>query len=138
MSRGKRTAADELAIAIEDGDLERDIGALEHARGRPPACSRNEISEGKIFLHRMRKGFRRRIRRQDPLAQCRRRACILCKHGKRDQVIPFELGNALYEGLEVPKELLVCENAGHCEIAEAEPERYYETVTRFVRAPAPK
>jgi hypothetical protein len=42
----------------------------------------------------------------------------------------------LYEDLRVPKELLVCENAGHCEIAQAEPERYYETVTRFVRASA--
>ena len=59
-------------------------------------------------------------------------------HGKRDQVIPFALGMQLYEDLNVPKELLVSETAGHCEIAQAEPERYYETVTRFVRAPAPK
>jgi fermentation-respiration switch protein FrsA (DUF1100 family) len=63
---------------------------------------------------------------------------VLVMHGKRDQVIPFQLGVALYEGLEVPKELLVSETAGHCEIAQVEPERYYETVTRFVRAPAPK
>jgi fermentation-respiration switch protein FrsA (DUF1100 family) len=62
---------------------------------------------------------------------------VLVMHGKRDQVIPFELGTALYEGLKVPKEFLMSENAGHCEIAQAEPERYYETVTRFVRAPTP-
>jgi len=59
---------------------------------------------------------------------------VLVMHGKRDQVIPFALGMELYKGLHVPKELLVCENAGHCEIANAEPERYYEAVTRFVRA----
>jgi fermentation-respiration switch protein FrsA (DUF1100 family) len=63
---------------------------------------------------------------------------VLLMHGKRDQVIPFKLGMDLYNGLTVPKELLTSENAGHCEIATVEPERYYETVTRFVRAPAPK
>jgi uncharacterized protein len=63
---------------------------------------------------------------------------VLVMHGKRDQVIPFALGMQLYNGLNVPKELLTSENAGHCEIAQAEPERYYETVTRFVRAPAPR
>jgi fermentation-respiration switch protein FrsA (DUF1100 family) len=62
---------------------------------------------------------------------------VLVMHGKRDQVIPFELGKALYEGLKVPKEFLVSETAGHCEIAETDPQRYYEAVTRFVRAPAP-
>jgi fermentation-respiration switch protein FrsA (DUF1100 family) len=63
---------------------------------------------------------------------------VLVMHGKNDQVIPFALGMELYNGLTVPKELLTCENAGHCEIATAEPERYYETVTRFVRASTPK
>jgi len=57
---------------------------------------------------------------------------VLVMHGKRDQVIPFQLGIDLYNGLKVPKELLTSETAGHCEIAEAEPERFYETVTRFV------
>ena len=51
---------------------------------------------------------------------------------------PPQLGMDLYNGLKVPKELLTCEAAGHCEIANVEPERYYETVTRFVRAPAPQ
>jgi fermentation-respiration switch protein FrsA (DUF1100 family) len=60
-------------------------------------------------------------------------APVLVMHGKHDQVIPFALGMDLYNGLTVPKELLTCENAGHCEIASVEPERYYETVTRFVR-----
>lgn len=59
---------------------------------------------------------------------------VLIMHGKRDQVIPFQLGMQLYEQLQVPKELLVSETAGHCEIADAEPQRYYDTVVRFVRS----
>lgn len=62
---------------------------------------------------------------------------VLVMHGKRDQVIPFAVGMQLYDGLRVPKELLVSETAGHCEIATAEPARYYDTVTGFVRRPIP-
>ena len=58
---------------------------------------------------------------------------VLVMHGKRDQVIPFALGMQLYDGLRVPKELLISETAGHCEFATTEPARYYETVVRFVR-----
>ena len=58
---------------------------------------------------------------------------VLVMHGKRDQVIPFSLGIHLYEDLRVPKELLVSETAGHSEIPFAEGERYYETVTTFVK-----
>jgi len=57
---------------------------------------------------------------------------VLVMHGKRDEVIPFALGRQLYDGLRVPKEMLVSETAGHCAMATAEPERYYETVERFV------
>lgn len=57
---------------------------------------------------------------------------VLVIHGKRDAVIPFALGMELYNGLEVPKELLVSETGGHCEMASAEPARYYESVVRFV------
>jgi fermentation-respiration switch protein FrsA (DUF1100 family) len=58
---------------------------------------------------------------------------VLVMHGKCDRTIPFSLGMELYDGLRVPKELLVSETAGHCELANAEPQRYYETVTQFLR-----
>jgi fermentation-respiration switch protein FrsA (DUF1100 family) len=58
---------------------------------------------------------------------------VLVIHGRRDAVIPFALGMQLYHSLRVPKELVVSEAAGHCEMPAAEPERYYETVVRFVR-----
>ena len=57
---------------------------------------------------------------------------VLVMHGKRDQVIPFAVGMQLYEQLRVPKELLVSETAGHCEIANVEPQRYYDTIVKFV------
>lgn len=59
---------------------------------------------------------------------------VLVMHGKRDQVIPFELGMQLYNGLRVRKELLVSETAGHCELAAAEGERFYDTLLRFIRS----
>lgn len=57
---------------------------------------------------------------------------VLVMHGKRDAVIPFALGKQLYEGLRVPKEMMVSENSGHCEFVNAEAERYYASVMRFV------
>ena len=57
---------------------------------------------------------------------------VLVLHGKRDQVIPFALGQELYDGLRVPKQMLVCESGGHCEIPFVEGPRYYDTVVRFV------
>jgi len=57
---------------------------------------------------------------------------VLVLHGKRDQVIPFALGQELYDGLRVPKEMFVCERGGHCEIPEVEGPRYYDAVVRFV------
>lgn len=57
---------------------------------------------------------------------------VLVMHGKRDTVIPFALGMDLYNGLRVPKELLISETGGHCEMASTESARYYDTVVRFV------
>ena len=59
---------------------------------------------------------------------------VLVMHGRRDEVIPFVLGKQLYDGLTVPKEMLVSERANHSEIPENEGERYYEAVTRFARS----
>jgi uncharacterized protein len=57
---------------------------------------------------------------------------VLVLHGRQDGVIPFRLGMELYEGLRVPKEMLVSEQAGHCEIPVVDAERYYEAMVRFV------
>lgn len=62
---------------------------------------------------------------------------VLVMHGKRDDVIPFALGMQLYNGLRVPKELLVSETAGHDDIPNADPQRYYDAVVKFCRAGKP-
>jgi fermentation-respiration switch protein FrsA (DUF1100 family) len=56
---------------------------------------------------------------------------VLVMHGRRDNVIPFSLGQKLYDDLRVPKEMLVSESASHSEIPSVEPDRYYATVVRF-------
>ena len=57
---------------------------------------------------------------------------VLVLHGKRDQVIPFALGQKLFDDLRVPKQMFVCESGGHCEIPSVEGTRYYDAVVRFV------
>jgi hypothetical protein len=57
---------------------------------------------------------------------------VLVMHGTRDGVIPYALGKKLYDGLRVPKEMLTS-HAGHCEIPLFDANRYYESVTRFVK-----
>lgn len=58
---------------------------------------------------------------------------VLVMHGRNDEVIPFRLGQKLYDELRVPKELFISEGAGHSAIPSVEGERYYATVVAFVR-----
>jgi fermentation-respiration switch protein FrsA (DUF1100 family) len=62
---------------------------------------------------------------------------VLVMHGRRDQVIPFRLGEELYRELRVPKEMLVSEQSGHSEIPVMESARYYDTVGSFIRRNTP-
>ena len=57
---------------------------------------------------------------------------VLVMHGRRDAVIPFELGQKLFDDLRVPKEMLTS-HAGHSEIPIFEAARYYDAVNRFVQ-----
>lgn len=56
---------------------------------------------------------------------------VLVMHGTDDRVVPYALGKKLFDGLRVRKELMTCEDAGHCEIPVTEPARYYDAVIRF-------
>ena len=60
------------------------------------------------------------------------RVPVLVMHGTRDAVIPYALGKKLYDGLDVPKEMLTSD-AGHCEIPLFDAKRYYDTVIRFIK-----
>ena len=57
---------------------------------------------------------------------------VLVMHGRRDQVIPYALGEKLFAGLKGTKEMLVSETAGHSEIPSVEGERYFATVASFI------
>jgi uncharacterized protein len=61
---------------------------------------------------------------------------VLVIHSRNDDTIPFSLGQALYDGLRVPKQMLVSDARGHCAIEADEPARFYETVVGFIRRPA--
>jgi pimeloyl-ACP methyl ester carboxylesterase len=52
----------------------------------------------------------------------------LVMHSRRDDVIPFRLGQSLYDGLRVPKKLIASEVEGHCTIEE------YDAVAAFVKS----
>ena len=56
---------------------------------------------------------------------------VLVLHSRADQVIPFSLGQQLYDGLRVPKEMVISDTAAHCEMPSSEPEKYYGAVVRF-------
>lgn len=57
---------------------------------------------------------------------------VLVMHGRRDQVIPFALGQKLYDGLRGPKEMLVSETASHSEIPSVDGKRYFEAIERLI------
>ena len=59
-------------------------------------------------------------------------APVLVMHGRSDEVIPYSLGQRLYDDLRVKKEFLTSETAGHCELAASEGARYYSAVTEFI------
>ncbi|MGH9339028.1 MAG: alpha/beta hydrolase [Acidobacteriota bacterium] len=57
---------------------------------------------------------------------------VLVIHGDRDQVVPYALGKELFECLKGEKHFLTVPGAGHNNLAEIDPERYWEKMIRFV------
>jgi uncharacterized protein len=55
------------------------------------------------------------------------RVRTLVMHSHRDNVIPFRLGQSLFDGLRVPKKLIASDAEGHCAIQE------YDAVADFVK-----
>ena len=58
---------------------------------------------------------------------------VLVMHSRADNVIPFRLGQRLYDELRTPKKMLVSQTAEHGGIPYTEGARYYDAVTAFVR-----
>lgn len=64
------------------------------------------------------------------------RVPILIVHGTRDAVVPFSMGQRLFQAAPEPKTFLPVEGAGHNDVAEAGGERYLERLRGFIRVPA--
>lgn len=71
--------------------------------------------------------------RFDSLAKITRvGAPILVMHGTRDSVVPFSMGERLYEAAREPKSFFPVEGAGHDDVFLVGGERYLERLRRFV------
>jgi len=71
--------------------------------------------------------------RFDSLAKIVRvRAPILIVHGSRDAVVPFFMGQQLFEAAREPESFFPIEGAGHNDIVEVGGERYLERLREFI------
>lgn len=59
-------------------------------------------------------------------------APVLVLHGRRDRVVPFHHGQALYEAAREPKRHAWFDRAGHNDIAEIDPEGYADAIRGFL------
>jgi uncharacterized protein len=59
-------------------------------------------------------------------------APTLVVHGDRDSVIPYRLGQRLYEGLPGPKRFVTIAGGDHNDATPSDPARYWEAVRQFV------
>ena len=59
---------------------------------------------------------------------------ILFIHGKKDTLVPVEMAEKLYKEARVPeKKLLLIDGAIHAASSQKDQERYFQTVSDFVR-----
>jgi len=74
--------------------------------------------------------------RFDSLAKIKNVRCpILIVHGTRDEVIPFAMGQRLYEAAPEPKTFLPVEGAGHNDVFSVGGEKYLESLKALVGIP---
>jgi fermentation-respiration switch protein FrsA (DUF1100 family) len=72
----------------------------------------------------------------DSLAKIKNvRSPILIIHGTRDEVVPFAMGQRLYQAAPEPKAFLPVEGAGHNDVFEVGGEKYLETLRTLVGMP---
>jgi len=66
------------------------------------------------------------------------RAPLLQFHGDRDEIVPFELGRALFEAAPEPKRFEVIGGAGHNDTVEVGGRAYFAKIARFLDEVAPR
>src|SRR3954447_2583248 len=58
----------------------------------------------------------------------------LVMHSRHDNVIPFRLGQSLFDGLHVRKTMYASDANGHCALAADDGAKFYEAVVHFVQS----
>ncbi len=58
---------------------------------------------------------------------------ILLIHGTEDTIVPFPMGQKLYDACGNTREFFPVEGAGHCMASQTDPRGYAETLDRFIR-----
>ena len=62
---------------------------------------------------------------------------LLQFHGTRDEVVPFKLGQKLFQAAPGPKEFVPIRGAGHNDTYEVGGQAYFEKIRAFLEAPPP-
>lgn len=57
----------------------------------------------------------------------------LFMHAREDKVVPFELGDRLYQAAAKPKQRAILDLPGHCNYFDENPRQYLETIGQFIR-----
>ncbi len=62
-------------------------------------------------------------------------APILVIHGDRDEVVPYHMGQALFETYNGAKHMVTIKNGRHNDLAEINPTVYWDEIARFLNGP---
>ena len=57
---------------------------------------------------------------------------LLIIHGKRDQVVPYEMGKTLFDAYRGPKDLVTIPEAGHNDLQEIAGDHYWNEIKKFL------
>jgi alpha-beta hydrolase superfamily lysophospholipase len=60
---------------------------------------------------------------------------VIVAHGTRDNVVPFEMGERLYEAATAPKQMVKVEGASHHNLSSVGFEQYRAAISQMLRAP---
>jgi len=112
--------------------------AVETAVRRPPAgliCQAGAaslVAVGKRAYPWLPVGLLMRDR-YDAAARVGEARCpVLCIHGTDDNTIPIEMGRALFDAVQAPREWFAVEGGAHSDLAEVGGAAYYERVHEFL------
>ncbi len=66
------------------------------------------------------------------------KAPLLVIHGDADNVLPLEMGQRLFGAAAVEKKMLVFRGAGHNDLVDRDPARFFDTIGTFLEKVAPR